>query len=113
MDAAGRATSYEHVEPATGREEERVRRPDPVDGVGVVGDHLEWLSLQVDLVVDVGADVDQPPQLDLAWPDVDGRVQLTIDRAGGGCADVQVLGLDRVALDLEVLQRDDVLGDAA
>jgi hypothetical protein len=63
---------------------------------------MESLSLQVDLVVDVGAGVGQPPKLDLAGTDVDGGIHLAVDRAVGWRADVQVTGLDGVALDLEV-----------
>lgn len=103
----------EHVEAGPGRQEQRVGCPDAVNGGAVVGDHMELLSFQVDLVVDVGADVGQPPQLGLTWPDRNGRVQLAVDGAMGGRADVEVLGPDRVSLDLEVLERDDVLGDVA
>jgi hypothetical protein len=51
--------------------------------------------------------------LGLTRADADGRVQLAVNRTDGGRADVQMLGLDRVALELEVLECDDVLGDVA
>lgn len=102
---------YENVVAGTGGDDQGVGGVDLVHRVAVLGDDVELGARQRHFVEDVGPDVREMPQLGLAGPDPDPWVELSVDGACRGCTDLEFRGLDLVAHELEVLERDDVLCD--
>ena len=113
--AAALAALDEDVEALARRQDEVARGARAPDRAAVLADDGETVTVQGDVVEQVGADVGDPPQLRLSRRERELRAQLPVHEPRRRLVgrDLALSHGDRAAVDLHVAERERALADAA
>ena len=101
----------QHLDASPGRHQDLIGGDDAGQPVSVSGDLIQTMAVQSQPIVEVGADIADPPQLGFSGTEIQSRIDEAVDGTDGVVANAPVR--DLAIVELNVFQQQHPLPDAA